>query len=794
MALDVRTTKVLRDLWLNRSQTLLMVLAVAVGTAAFGLMLTGGWVLAENLQAQYASTRPAHAVLDISTFDENLLEDIRSMRGVEASEARRLIRARINTGPDKWSTLDLEVAPDLAAVGINRLLLPDTSVLDARSRTIHLEQSLAALSTLAPGATATLQWVDGTTSKFSVGAWVNDLSRLPSGISHVANGYTSYLIPEAPGETGTFNRLYLVVAGGPKTREPIERVVTEVVSAIEDDGYRVSHIAIPPPGKQVMADNMSSVLLILRSLGVLILLLGGFLVTNVMSAAIQRQIPQIAILKSMGGTAGQIMGLYILQVLIIGFMALFLAVPMGLGGAYFLAAGMSSGMNFSVTHFFVPPMTLVLQAASALLLPVLAASLPVWRGVHLTVREALSDAHEQAPSATSIWTRLLEATSGLAQIVRMSLLNTFRHRGRVALTLATLCLAGAMFVAVLGIRQSLRQAVADIQAEQNFDVSIDFNQPYPVERIMQVVDGAGGIQASETWTVSSGRLVMGDRLTGSMVLIGVPAGSALTRPTVTAGRRLQADDDRGLFGNADTLDLNPGVGVGSVLRLRIGPHERTWRLVGVGARGFIPVAYVQTPALDAATGLREMANRLVVRTDRADSAYQSRVQADLMDRFAKARLEVSDTGTTTDVLAGSQAQLDILVVLLLVMVLLIAVVGGLGLAITMSLNVMERTKEIGILRSLGATDRVVRTLMVRESLVLVLISWGIGLLLSIPLGMWLGDVLGMKLLSRPLDYIFSLPGALTWLLLAVAIAYLASLAPARRASRLTIRDTLAYIG
>ena len=77
------------------------VLAVAVGTAAFGLMLTGGWVLAENLQAQYASTRPAHAVLDVSTFDENLLEDIRSMRGAEAAEARRLIRARTNTGPDK---------------------------------------------------------------------------------------------------------------------------------------------------------------------------------------------------------------------------------------------------------------------------------------------------------------------------------------------------------------------------------------------------------------------------------------------------------------------------------------------------------------------------------------------------------------------------------------------------------------------------------------------------------------------------------------------------------------------
>ncbi len=790
----IRAVKILRDLWLNKSQTLLMVAAVAVGAAAFGLMLTGGWVLAANLQEQYESVYPAHAVLDVSHFDENLLKDVREMPGVEAAEARRTLRGRIETGPGQWTTLDLEVAPDLGAMRISRLIPPPVYARGPQPRALWVEQSLANLSNLQTGDTATVRWVDGKDTQFRIAGFVNDLTRVPSDISHVANAYTTYLAPEAPGPTEGFNRLYLRVVGQPTQRQPIETVVTQVVNALEDKGYRVDRVDIPQPGKQVMASSMESVLLILRSLGVLILLLSGFLVTNVMSAVIQRQVPQIAILKSMGASARQVFTLYMGQVLVIGLLALLLAAPLGVVGAYFLAAGMSAGMNFTVTRFFVPPLTLILQAASALLVPALAASLPILAGVRLTVREALNDTHAQAPVRQRPWHRLIEKTSGLAQIVRLSLLNTFRHGARAALTVAALCLAGAMFVAVIGIRQSLRQAVADIQAEQNYDVGIDFNQPYPVDRLAEVIKGAPGITGYETWTVSNGRLLLNGRLTGSIALIGVPPGSALTRPTVTAGRRLQAGDARGLFANADTLDLGPEVGVGKLLRLRIGGSERSWQVVGVGARSFAPVAYVQTPALDAATGLREMANRLVVRTTSADSTVQAAVQADLLARFAKARMEISDTSTTTSMLARSQAQLETLVILLMVMVVLIAVVGGLGLAITMSLNVMERTKEIGILRSLGATNAVIRAMMVRESLVVALVSWAIGLLLSIPLGAWLGDLLGVQLLSRPLDYTFSLTGALLWLVLVLGIAYVASLAPARRASRLTIRDTLAYVG
>jgi putative ABC transport system permease protein len=168
------------------------------------------------------------------------------------------------------------------------------------------------------------------------------------------------------------------------------------------------------------------------------------------------------------------------------------------------------------------------------------------------------------------------------------------------------------------------------------------------------------------------------------------------------------------------------------------------------------------------------------------------VQSNILARLNRINFDVLGSQTTTQLKQTNAAQIDVLIVLLLAMVVLIAVVGGLGLAITMSLNVMERTREIGILRSLGAQNGVVRRVVIVEGLVIGLISWAVSIPCSIPLAMWLGNSLGISLLARPLDYVFSVQAVLIWLGLMVIISIIASLVPAQSAARLTIRDALVY--
>jgi GAF domain-containing protein len=136
--------------------------------------------------------------------------------------------------------------------------------------------------------------------------------------------------------------------------------------------------------------------------------------------------------------------------------------------------------------------------------------------------------------------------------------------------------------------------------------------------------------------------------------------------------------------------------------------------------------------------------------------------------------------------------IGVIVVFLMIMAVLLAVVGGLGLMGTMSINVLERTREIGILRAIGASNGAVLRIVIVEGVLIGVISWAIGAVLALPLSVLLSNAVGEAFLQMPLDFVFSLSGLLIWLGVVVVLAALASFLPAWNAARVTVRAVLAY--
>jgi putative ABC transport system permease protein len=784
--MNVRRTKVLRDLLVNKSRSLLVILAVAVGVAAFGLMITGRVVLDENLRAAYAGTQPAHTVLSLSPFDDILLRHVQSLDYVRAVQARKVDQARILSGPDTWLSFEIQTLPDFKSTAINKLVFEEAANSPPPVNTVLLERSLKNIMNV--GDSIKVQLLNGDVHTLTVSGFVNDLSHLPSEISLSGLGYISLDTADKLGFNNEYNQLLVVFAKG-DTRSEAEVQTTKLVKDLEKAGYQVLTAPVPVPGKYALGDNMTSVLFILNALGVLTLVLSGFLVTSVMSAIMSQQIPQIGILKSLGARIQQTMSLYIQEVLLFGALALLLAIPMGMVGAYFLADGVATSLNFNIEHFSLPVITLLLQALSALLAPLLASLFPIVSGSLITILQAISN---YSPETATRLGRL-RLLGEPPQLVNLSVRNTFRRRGRFVLTFMALLLAGAMFISVVGIRQSMRKALREIQGDLNYDVGVDFVRPYSVHKLENEIIKLDGVRAVETWAMENGRLVFNDdHLSGSIIFYGVPEGTQMARPAVIHGSWLSRRTARGIFVNADFLDLSPSLRVGSVITLNVAGHKEQWTILGSGGRGIVPAAYLLYDDLVNETGLDGLANRLVIQTKRADPVFQSVVQSNVLARLDRINFDVLGSQTTTQLKETNAAQLDVLIVLLLAMVVLIAIVGGLGLAITMSLNVIERTREIGILRSLGAQSGVVRRVVIVEGLVIGLISWAVSVPCSIPLAIWLGNSLGNSLLARPLDYIFSVPAILMWLGLMLVISVIASVIPAQSAARLTIRDALVY--
>ena len=198
--------------------------------------------------------------------------------------------------------------------------------------------------------------------------------------------------------------------------------------------------------------------------------------------------------------------------------------------------------------------------------------------------------------------------------------------------------------------------------------------------------------------------------------------------------------------------------------------------------------YANAATLARAAGEEGLARRLVVGTD----GSQDEVAAALTDRLQREGFAVTSARTSAELKSLDRENFGTIASFLMVMAVLLAVVGGLGLSGMLSINVLERQREIGVLRAVGARDRDVTRLVMVEGLVVAAVGTAIAAPLGLLVGRALSDAVGDLFLGAPLAYSFSTLGLLLWLGLALVLALAASALPARRAMRLRVRDVLAY--
>uniref|UniRef100_UPI0035AFB12B FtsX-like permease family protein n=1 Tax=Promineifilum sp. TaxID=2664178 RepID=UPI0035AFB12B len=637
--------KTLRDLWLFKARTLLVVLAIAVGTAAVGVSATSLVVLRRDLRDGYRNTNPAHAILDTSPFDVALAEQVAKLPEVVEAQARRRTEARLVLDDGSIRPLSLWTIPDFAGLFVGTLASEPGANVPPPSGALLLERSARPGLPLEQGDAVTVRLSDGDVFRLPVAGFVNDLSQAPTTVQPTVYGYLSDDTAVRLGLPAEYNQLHLTVAAANPDRAAVETAVTAVTEWLEDEGVAVLRAGIPEPGVHLMQGNVDTGLLMIGILGGLTLLLSAFLVTNVMSAVIAQQVPQIGVLKALGGGRGLVLRQYGRMVVIFGGLALLLAVPLGLWGAYFQSTFLAGQLNFDIPSFGLPAMTLLVQVAGALLVPAVAALWPVRAAANMTIREALGGQGIGALARSGLLSRL----DGLPRLAALALRNVARRKVRLGLTLIALSLAGAMFIATFGLRLGLYEAVEILVSEFPYDVQIDFAAPEPVRRLEREAAGIAGVERVEAWGVADARRVYPDgRVGSSFPLYGVPPTTAIAAFANRAGRWLSAGNGAGGTGgfqtrpyevyiNYETEKLTHRPAVGDELALKLnGDRERETQLIGISLRPFEAGAYMAYADFEQATGVRGRAGRLVVYLDGDDPARQTAVAAELVARYEAA--------------------------------------------------------------------------------------------------------------------------------------------------------------
>ena len=143
--------------------------------------------------------------------------------------------------------------------------------------------------------------------------------------------------------------------------------------------------------------------------------------------------------------------------------------------------------------------------------------------------------------------------------------------------------------------------------------------------------------------------------------------------------------------------------------------------------------------------------------------------------------------TPADITRNAQDSVDQLLGIVTALLLLAVVVAVLGIVNTLALSVLERTRELGLLRALGGTRRQVRTVIRREAVLMSILGATTGVALGTASGIALARSLadeGITTVAVPVATL------LIYLAVAVAVGVLAALAPARRASRVNLLNAL----
>jgi putative ABC transport system permease protein len=333
-----------------------------------------------------------------------------------------------------------------------------------------------------------------------------------------------------------------------------------------------------------------------------------------------------------------------------------------------------------------------------------------------------------------------------------------------------------------------------MQRLYGFDIEIYLERPYRAEYLVSQAESLPGVTAAEAQIQTTVRRTFaGDREGQKIQMFAVPPDTRTMEPRISSGRWLLPNDENALVISTGMQQDEPDLGVGSEITLKIKDRETTWLIVGVmPAIGdyrwvFASYDYYGRVAQDVGN-----ASYLRVVTEQHSAAHQMAMSGRVEEHFKNLGINVSSTKTVAELSQGDQEVISVIVLSLMFMAILVAVVGGLGLAGTMSLNVIERIREIGIMRSIGASDGSVLQIFMTEGVLIGAMSWAIAAALAMPVSKMMSDGLGMMLFASPLTFHFSVGGVVIWLLISVFLAAIASFLPAWNAARVSVREVLTY--
>jgi len=796
--------KIWFDLWHQKTRTLLAVFSIAAGLFSIGAIFGMVDQLLAGMDQAHIEVEPSHVNIILRNYiTEDVVSTLETIEGVEGIDPVNQISIRYKTNPEEdWELGTLVQRKDYEDQ------LYDLMILKEGEWPAEGKLSIERLSSQYFGPniddTVIIQ-VQGEEEEFAISGLVRHPFVQPplfGGQAHFftnAEDLSTFGIPE-----GFFGQLLVRVT--PYSQEKAKEIAGEIRSELSNLGYGVIVNLFQEPDEHWGRMFVEGINLVLQIMAVVSLFMSVVLVLNTFTALITQQTNQIGVIKAIGGKRHRIIRMYLISVMIYAGSALLLALPSSAVFAFFISRWFLNLFNIDYEVFQVSTSAIVIQALSAIVVPLLAVLWPVLKGTAITVREAISSYGLGGDFNQNFIDRFIEKVGSLflPTIYAASLGNLFRRKGRLILTLTALVTAGIMFLVVMSLISSTSLTLDNEMARQRYDVRIGFTEGQDIDEVLRLTNQLSNVQSSEMWYSRNATLLKEDEKLQDSAglgaqLIGVPADTKMYRPIIVSGRWLEPGDERQIVMSQETAESNQ-LSAGEIVTIDLGDlGSEEWEIAGLyrviyGSGFVVEPIYAPLDAVASVTGQSGIGTQVLVDGLVDNIEEETEFSEGLQTLYENAGFEIDFYTTTARLEQREYAnnQFNSIISVLLSLALLMAVVGGIGLAGSLGISVIERTREIGVLRSIGARTKTIKRMFIMEGVLQGLISFLVATPIAFILARPLARALGQTMLEVDLDYAFNFLAVGIWLVVVLVISIIASIAPARRATKINVNEVLNY--
>ena len=757
--------KISRDLWNDFDRTVMLVIGLFVGIFSVSLILNSFSVLKRESSRSYSDTNPASFSLWMNTEDEKLFDTLREDERIESVEARRMVRARIeNENVDEESVeMYLYVVDDFDDVRINKFYGLESETVPAEGE-ILIENLSCDVADISLNDSIDVKIPLYPEKELKVSGIVTAPGLKPAWIEKTAYGFISKETFEEMGGSADFVQVLFTVADQKDDKEYIEQVAYDIKEFCQEEGYLINRSEVNEPGEHPNGKQIDSLMFLFEIFSVLTLILSGVLMYNLITVLMNNQKKQIGIMKAVGAKTGSIAKIYYSMVFRISIIASAFAIPMSYRGSIRLVKFCTEMLNVEVASYAVSHYLILIELAIGIIIPLIAASSSIRKYSSMSIQSCIRTEERDSKQK---WKRISFLSRWKNLTLKMGLSNSVRNMKKLTVLVMVLAVGGASFIISNNLRDSLDKTVLIAEERIGYDLMIVASKNYSSEEIEDALEDVDGIDRLEYIPGGMAFYQKDDELqSNSFLMAGTPKESGLFDYPIMEGRMIQ-DYENEIVINQLFQDEHPDVKVGDELEITTNRRTATWKVVGVvkeiGGDEAVYAdrdAYVRNYFEEEEPFVREIA--VYMKDDVSD---RTELGIEIERALSESGIDVQNTNSSEDIDSSFSNHLKLIAGFLMIVSFLVIAVGIISLRSFISVDVSERSSEIGVMMAIGGRHSDIERIFLWESGVVAILSLILSAIGALPLTYHISNSFGKVFLGAPLDWTYGGQGVIIWFVL-----------------------------